>query len=184
MFGIGMGPSNEEKGAYQSLYGTSGTAANMGMGDLSASTDFMKAILSGDPAKIGQVLGPQIRAVKEQGQQAKQTAAEFGNRSGGGNARMQRIDDTTRSNINDMIASLTGSAVSGLNSTGGSLLGMGMNGFGTSFDMAKTMQDQRAAKWNDIFSSAASIATGVLGGLPGNPGGFLDIASNTTGAMS
>jgi hypothetical protein len=164
MFGIGMGPSSEENQAYQSTFGTAGWSANQGMQDIGTSTQFMQAILSGDPTKIGQVLGPQIRAITQQGQQQKETAAQFGNRGGGTNAAMQRIGDTTRQGVNDLVSNLTGTALSGLNSTGEYLLGTGMSGFGNAFSQAKTMADQRASKWNDIFKSIGDVATGALTG--------------------
>jgi hypothetical protein len=182
VFGIDQGPSTQENTQYGNLTSTSGFAANAGEGDLTASSDFMKSILSGDPAKIGQVLGPQIRAIQGQGQQKKQTLAQFGNRGGGTNATAQTIGDNTRSSINDMISSLTGSAVSGLNNTGQNLLGMGMSGFGTAFGEANTMQQQRAAKWNDIFSSIGDTA-GMVAGFPGIGKGLSQGLDSVAGAF-
>lgn len=156
----------------------------MGLGDVNQSSDFMKAILSGDPTKIGQVLGPQIRGIQQQGVQAKKTTAEFHNRGGGTNASLQRIGDTTRSSIQDLISSLTGSAVSGLASTGMGLLNNAQSGFATGFDEAKTMHDQNAAKWNDIFKSITSIGAGVVGGIPAGAGSVADIGSNILGAAA
>src|SRR5271170_7772544 len=110
-FGIDEGPSGQEGQQYQNLSGLSSTEANLGLGDLNESQDFMNAILSGDPTKIGQVLGPQIKSIQGQGQQQKQTLGQFGTRSGGSNATAQNIDDKTRGSINDMISSLTGSSL-------------------------------------------------------------------------
>jgi hypothetical protein len=53
-----------------------------------------------------------------------------------------------------------------LNSTGQNLFTAGQSGFGVGFDQAKTMHDQNMAKWNDIFSSIGSVASGVAG-MPG-----------------
>lgn len=166
MFGIGMGTSGEEKKQHSNLSGASTWASNEGMKDITASTDFMKAILSGDPTKIGQVLGPQIKAIQEQGVQQKATNTQFHNRGGGTNATNQRIGDNTRSSVNDLISSVTGTAVSGLNSTGTSLFSAGQSGFETSFNQAKTMHDENMAKWDDIFKSIGSVASGVAG-MPG-----------------
>lgn len=152
----------------------------MGLGDLSTSTDFMKSILSGDPTKIAQVLGPQIRAIQEQGTQQKKTTAEFGNRGGGTNATNQRIGDTTRSQINDLISSLTGSSVNSLASTGSSLLSTGLSGFGTAFNAANVMQGQSASKWNDIFKSIGSVIAGA-GAFPGVSKGFSQGANAIAG---
>jgi hypothetical protein len=166
-FGIDMGPSTAEGTQYNNLSGLSSTEANMGLGDLSQSQNFMESILSGDPTKIGQILGPQIKAIQGQGQQQKQTQAQFGNRSGGTNASNQTIDDKTRGSINDLISSLTGSAVSGLNNTGLSLTGQAQSGFGTAFNQANTMQAQRAAMFNDLFKSIGDTATGFATGFGG-----------------
>ena len=164
MFGIAEGPSGNQNQQFNNLSGVSSTAANMGLSDIGQSTDFMSAILSGDPAKIGQVLGPQIAGIQGQGQQRKQTNAEFGNRSGGTNATNQTIDDSTRTQTNDLISNLTGSAVSGLANTGTNLLNTGVSGFGTSFSEATTLQNEQANKINDIFSSIGNVVTGAVTG--------------------
>ena len=182
-FGLSVGPSGQEGQQYQNLAGLSNTEANIGLGDLNQSQGFMSAILSGDPAKIGQVLGPQIQGIQGQGQQKIQTNAQFGNRSGGTNASNQTAADTTRSNINNMVSSLTGSAVSGLNNNGLSLTNSAQSGFGTAFNQANTMQQQSAKQWNDLIGGISSVAGGVLGALPGNAGGGLDIASNMFGSL-
>ena len=89
MFGIGFGPSSQEK----NQYGETGALANFATGegekDILASDNFWQAILSGDPSKISQVLGPQISGINKRAQQQKKTAGEFGNRGGGTNAGMQ-----------------------------------------------------------------------------------------------
>ena len=130
----------------------------------------MQAILSGDPAKIGQFLGPQEQAITGQAQQKKQTNAQFGNRGGGTNAQNQTIGDQSTQGINTLISSLTGSAVSGLSSAGQNLLGQGMSGFQNAFGDATQMQQQSANQWNDIFNSVASVGSAVAGGV-GNIGG-------------
>ena len=134
----------------------------------------MQAILSGDPAKIGQFLGPQEQAITGQAQQKKQTNAQFGNRGGGTNAQNQTIGDQSTQGINNLISSLTGSAVSGLSSAGQNLLGQGMSGFQNAFGDATQMQQQSANQWNDIFNSVASVGGAVAGGVGniGDPGNF------------
>lgn len=136
---FGFGGTSDENQQYQNLSGTSSTAANLGLSDLNSSSGFMQAILSGDPAKIGQVLSPQIKAIQDQGQQKLQTNAQFGNRGGGTNASNQTTGDQTRTGVQNMISSLTGSAVSGLSTQGTSTLNSGMSGFGTSFNEAQAM---------------------------------------------
>jgi hypothetical protein len=172
-FGIDEGPSGQENSAYNNIFGTSQFAANEGQQDVTSSDAFMNAILSGDPTKIGQFLGPQIKAIQGQAQQKKQTNAQFGNRGGGTNAQNQTIGDQTTSGINNLISSLTGTALSGLSSTGQNLLGQGMQGFQSAFGDAAQMQTQRANQWNDIFNSAASVAAAPFtGGASLGYGGF------------
>lgn len=172
-FGIDQGVSGQENQQYNNLFGLSGFAANEGQQDVGTSDAFFNAILSGDPAKIGQFLGPQERAIQGQEQQKKQVNAQFGNRGGGTNAQNQTIGDQSTQSINDMISQLTGSAVSGLSSTGQNLLDQAQSGFGTAFNEGQTMQAQNAAQWNDIFNSAASVAAAPFtGGASLGFGGF------------
>jgi hypothetical protein len=184
MFGIYTGPGNEEKAQYGNLSQASGFATNLGESDVLASSNFMNSILSGDPTRVAGVLAPQISAAKKSAQSDLATRTMFGDRTGGNTAANASTSDKVHSDITDLIGSLTGSAASGLGSTGSSLLGSGMSGFSTLFDEGKTLQAQRAAKLNDIFSSSAGVASSVLGAIPGNPGGFADIGSNVAGGLS
>lgn len=183
-FGIGMGPSREEQQSYGGLFGNAGFASNLGQRNLTSSSDFMNDLLSGDPSKIGQVLAPQIDAIKGRAQQQKNNLAEFGTRSGGTTSAAAGIDSGVNEQITDLTGNLIGGAASNLMSSGENLLNLGTSGFGNAFSAAKTMQDQNAAKWNDLIGSIAGVAGGVLGGLPGNAGSFLDVASNVAGGMS
>jgi len=174
-----MGPSQNEKNTYGDLLSSSGFATNLGESDLSSSSDFMKAILSGDSSKISQALAPQISGAKTRAQQQKKTTAEFGTRSGGTAASMAGIDDATHASITDLIGTLTGGAASSLSSTGAGLLNSGMSGYGTAFNEAKTMQEQNQAKMGDIFGSIGNIA-GVVGNfVPGIGGQILKGAAGT-----
>jgi len=184
MFGIGVGPSSQEKSQYNALNASSSFATNLGESDLSKSSNFFSTILSGDQSKIAQLISPEANTMKQQAGQRKATTAQFGTRSGGTAAAGQAIDTSTLGSINSMISSLMGTSASNLASTGSSALGMGMQGTQAAFGEAKTMQEQSAAKWNDIFKSAASVAGSVMGALPGNAGGFLDKASNIAGGLS
>jgi hypothetical protein len=166
MFGVGFGPSKNEKSNYNALSGFAGFAGGHGEKDIGTAEDWMQGILSGDPAKISKLLGPQIKGIQDRAQQTKQTAAEFGNRSGGTNASMQMVDDNVHSDINSMIDSLTGGAVSQIGSMGQNLLGMGMQGEHAAFGDAKTMQEQEQAKWKDIFDSISGVV-GAVAGMPG-----------------
>src|ERR1700754_3356812 len=96
-FGIGQGTTGEQSDSFGGLYGNSGFASNLGEKNLTTSSDFMNDILSGDPTKIGQVLAPQIDAIKGRAQQQKNNLAEFGNRSGGTNSAASSIDSGVNS---------------------------------------------------------------------------------------
>jgi hypothetical protein len=184
MFGIDMGPSKQENSQYNNLTAASGFATGAGESDLTASNTFMQDILSGDPTKVSQALAPEISGQQKQVQQQKDQAAQFGSRSGGTAATIANADTAGRSNIINLEGGLMGHSADSLASTGTSLLGTGISGDATGFGEASKLQAQRAAKFNDIFSSSASLAAGVLGALPGAAGGFLDAASNIAGGMS
>lgn len=145
---------------------------NTGESDINQAGGFWSSILSGDPTKIGQVLGPQIQAIQGQGQQQKQTLGQFGNRSGGTNAKAQTIGDTSRSEVNNLVGNLTGAAASNLGSMGQNLLSQGTSALGQQVQ-ASQLQMQN---WNNsilgglaggISSTLGKAATGGLGLLPG-----------------
>jgi hypothetical protein len=162
MFGIDVGPSSGETGATSALTGESGFAGSVGQGLLSNSSGFMNALLSGDQGKIAELLAPQIGNISKQANQKTQTNAEFGSRSGGTNASNQNTMDTARSSVNDMISSLTGSAISGAASTGTNLLDLSMAGYNDVFNQNATEQQQRASKVNDIWGSSAAVASSLM----------------------
>ena len=183
-FGIDMGVSDQQKSNYGNLTNASGFATNLGEKDLGASSKFMTDILSGDVGKITQALAPQIGAAKSSAQQQNKQNAEFGTRSGGTAASTAATNDKVHSDITNLIGKLTGGAASSLGSQGSGLLNTGIAGDKEGYDLAHQMQQQKEAKFNDIISSSAQVAAGVMGGLPGNPGGALDIGSNIAGGLS
>jgi len=181
MFGIGEGVTGQEQSQYNNLTAGSAFATSQGEGDLTASSDFMRGLLSGDPTKVAQALAPQISAIRGRNEQAKDTTAQFGNRSGGSTATVAGIDTAGRSDITNLTGSATNAAASSLASTGTALTGLGLEGDQAGFGEAKTMQEQQAAKWNDILKSIASFAaapftggaslSGVIPGIGGKTGG-------------
>jgi hypothetical protein len=156
-FGIGEGPSSGEIGQFNATAGIGNFGTTQGEEATATANNFWESILSGDPGKISQVLGPQESAINKQGQQQKKTLSEFGNRSGGTNAQAQSIDDTTRSSINDLISRLTGGAASALGASGESLLSTGLSAHTAAFSEADTIHQQRSAQLNDIFKSIAGF---------------------------
>jgi hypothetical protein len=182
-FGVDMGVSDQQKSNYGNLTNAAGFATNLGEKDLGASSKFMTDILSGDVGKITQALAPQIGAAKSSAQQQNKQNAEFGTRSGGTAASTAATNDKVHSDITNLIGQLTGGAASSLSSVGDSLLGKGMKGDEVGYDIAKDMQQQKEAKFNDIISSSAAVAaapftggaslTGLVsGGNSGMSGGF------------
>ena len=181
-FGIDMAPSGQEQSQYGALTGASGFATGLGESDLSASSKFMQAILSGDASKISQALAPQISSAKTSAAQTQKTNAEMGNRSGGTAASNNAASDKVHSDITDLIGGLTGNAASSLGSQGSGLLGQGMEGEEAGFGEAKTMQQQRAAKWNDLFNSIGSTF-GAVAGMPGVSKGFAQGLNSIGGSL-
>lgn len=108
--------------ASSSLLNTGSQATGQGMGDISSAAGFWNNILSGGGTKA---LAPQISGIQQQGQQKLQSLGQFGTRSGGTAAEAATTADTTRSSINDLIQSLTGSAATNLGSIGQNLLNTG-----------------------------------------------------------
>lgn len=108
--------------AASSLMTTGTQATGQGMADVGAASNFFNQILSGGASRV---LAPQISSIEKQQQQQVQSAGQFGTRSGGTAASMQAAGDVTRGQINDLIASMTGTAASNLSSIGTNLLGIG-----------------------------------------------------------
>lgn len=176
MFGIGHGPSGDEKKEFGKLSGLADFATSHGEGDISASDNFWKSILSGDPSKISQVLGPEISGINNRAQQKKKTANEFGDRGGGTNAGNQMADDETRGEIDKMMSSLTSSAAGILGSQGSNLLGQGVGAHEGAFQESNIIHDQNQSKWDDLFKSIAQIASSFGGG--GVSGAIGDIGTS------
>lgn len=174
MFGIDMGPSSQEQGQYNLLNSSSQFATGLGQKNLTQSSEFFSNLLN-DPTKA---LAPEISAQQKQVGQANKTNAEFGTRSGGTAAAGQAADSTARGNIINLMGNTQTGAASSLATTGSNLLSSGMSGEEAGFNEAGTIQKQKASQWSDLISSIGSVAGGVVGALPGNPGGTGDILSN------
>lgn len=125
--GIFTGSSPTLQGDINNAGNINGFGTAVGEGDINEASGFYNDLLSGNQAKEAQILAPEIGNIQKQGQQQVQTAAEFGNRSGGTNASAQQNIDSQRSNVNDMISKLTGSAASGLAGIGENALNTGLN---------------------------------------------------------
>jgi hypothetical protein len=185
-FGIGQGPSSAENAEFSSLAQIGNFTGGEGEGDILASDNFWKSILSGDPGQISKVLGPEFSAINKRGQEQKKTSSEFGTRSGGTNAFMQTADDTTRSSVDALTSDLTSKAATTLGATGANLLGTSVGAHEGAFSAANTIQGQHAAQMNDLFKSIAAVAaapftggaslgaTGSSGSTSGGTGNWWD----------
>jgi len=142
-----------------------GDTSSQGVSDVSDASNFFHSILSGNASKV---LAPQISSIQKQGQQKIQSLSQFGNRGGGTNAAMQTTGDTTRSSINDFIASLTGSAAGGIASLGSSLISQGLGAYAQQADVSQTqMQNwQNSILGSGITSGISALESYGLGKLP------------------
>ncbi len=141
------------------LTSTGSQLTGAGQADTGAASNFFQNILNGGASKV---LAPQISSIQKQGQQQLQTLSQFGNRSGGTNAAAQQVGSNTNANINDLIASLTGSSAQSLGSLGTNLLNIGSNDTlgGAQLTLQnKSMFDQLLAS---IGQGAGSAATKSL----------------------
>jgi hypothetical protein len=167
-FGSLFGGSNPTIGAGMKQAGqTSQWASAKGQGLTGQAGDFYSGLLSGDPKAMSKLLAPQIATQQQQGQQAKQTASQFGNRSGGTNAAMQTIDDKTRANLGSMISSLTASGAAGAADIGKSLIDTGL----TSLGMQVNMSQQQMENWSNsilgkgVTQAASTAESAALGAM-------------------
>ena len=138
LFGGSNPTLNQDIGQFGQI---GGFATGLGESNLSQASNFWSSILSGDQSKIAKTLGPEIGAIQQQGQQQRNTAAQFGNRGGGTNAAMQTSSDQSRAQINQMISQLFGGAASNLGSLGAGLLGQGQSAYGQ--QVAASQQQMR-----------------------------------------
>jgi len=132
-----------------------GTASQLGTNNATAGSNFFSSLLSGDSSKIATALAPAISAGQQGAQQQKAETAQFSNRSGGNNAKMQTIDSATRGNITNMVGGMQSGAASTLLSSGQSLLGTALGGYG---QQAQLSQDQMKNWESSILGSGITGA--------------------------
>lgn len=166
-FGIGEGPSRQEGQEYGALGNIGSFATSTGEGDVSAASDFWKAILSGDSTQLSRFLGPAYSNISKRGGEELKTLQEFGTRSGGTAAAGQQVGDEMRREASSVEGAALSGAASGLASIGSGLLSTGASAHEAAFSAARTIQEQKAAKYNDIFKSIMSVASVVIPGIGG-----------------
>ncbi len=142
-----------------SLGSIASNATNLGTADTNAASNFFNSILSGNQQKIGQALAPQIAGIQGREQQSKQTASQFGNRSGGINASMQMAGDTANANLTNLVGSLTGGAASGLAGIGAQQQGLGLQ----AYQQQEGVSQEQLSNWqNSIFGGVADAGVNKL----------------------
>ena len=182
-FGIGMGPSTQEKQQYGQLTADAGWATGQGESDIAQSSKFMSDILSGDPTRTAQALAPQISGMQQRAEQQKDTIAQTGNRSGGHTAKVASIDAGTRGEVTNLVGGLTTHAADSLGAMGSDLFGKGMAGTETAFGEAKTMHDQNMSRIGDLVSSISKTVMGAAKGAQ-NGGGWSGAAGGAIGGAA
>jgi len=157
--GIGMGINPTLKAGIKQAGQTSTFANTKGQGLTGQAGDFYSTLLGGDPRAMSKLLAPQIGTMQKQGQQQKQTMAQFGTRSGGTTAAGQSIDDSTRANISNMISSLTGTAAGGAQQMGQNLIDTGLKALGQQVDYSQ----QQLENWsNSVLGQGLAKGAGFL----------------------
>jgi hypothetical protein len=131
-------------------------ATSLGESNLTAGTNFDKAIVSGDATKTMQALAPIVSAEKTSAAQSNKTAAEFGTRSGGTAASTAATTDKVHGDITNLIGSLTGNAANSLTSSGGNLLNQGESADVSSAQLSQ----QRFDNWKSSI-----LGQGIAGGV-------------------
>lgn len=134
-----------------------GFATGLGMSNLTAGSNWMQNIISGDPSKIGQALAPEISAQQGQINQQNKQTAEFGSRSGGTASANASAQAGGRGNIINLVGGLQSGTANSLTNTGAGLLNTGTSAYTTQADMSQ----QRMQNWSDsIFGLGITKAAG------------------------
>ena len=151
LFGGSNPTLNKQIGDMTSL---AGNATSTGLGDLNTASSFFRDILNNGGKKV---LAPQISSIQKQGGQQLNTLFQFGNRGGGTNATAQTVGDRTRAGVNDLVASLTSGAASGVAGVGENLLNAGVDASKT----AVSYSQQQMQNWMDsILGKGLSTSAG------------------------
>jgi hypothetical protein len=129
-------------------------SSGQGESDTLASSDFMKAILSGDSSKISAVLGPQISNIRNSAQTQNKTTEEKGTRSGGTAALTAAENDKAHSDIASLIANLTGKSASSLGTMGENLFSQA----GPLLKEQTDMSEKRQQNWANSIGGHVMIS--------------------------
>jgi len=158
---LDFGPSSQEKKGYNQLSAASNFGVGLGEADATQASQWMSDLISGDPTKVSRALAPQISAIQNRTQQAKDTTAQFSPRSGGTAAATADLGRNARADITNLTGHETGQAVSGLASLGANLYSTGTSGLNASFDAARNMHNDTIAEIMALIKAAAGAAGGA-----------------------
>ena len=139
-------------------------STGLGEGSAGKGLKWFSDILSGDQSKISKALAPEFAQIQGQKQQQKNTTAQFGNRSGGNNAAMQRLDDKSRAMQNDLVSRLQSGAAGTMTGAGLSLINEGLNADTTQSQLS---QEQLSNWQNSLFGGALQGAMKIGLGAAG-----------------
>jgi hypothetical protein len=164
-----------------------------GQKGLDLAQNYFNALLSNDPGKIAQAVGPSISALTGQSQQQRIGEAEFGNRSGGSNAAIQALTTNTSAEITNLINSLIPQAATQAGQLGAQREGLGLQSLtqagttaGELAGQAQTARQMDVAREAQMGGSIAGLLTNVGGsiyqGLQGG-GGAGDVLSSVIGGL-
>jgi hypothetical protein len=162
------------------------TGAGTGLG---TAQNFFQSLLQGGGT---QVLAPQISQIQQQAGQQRATTAQFQGRSGGTAAYNQMIDVNTQGQIDNLIASLTGTGAAGLVSASQALGNLGLGTLQTGVTAAGELGQLSGASYEAAkarqqanIGAAISLATlgvgGAMGLGPSGTTGLQGILSGITG---
>lgn len=151
----------------------SGFSQGIGQGDTTTASNYYRNLLSGDPSLEAKALAPQISAQQQQEQQARNSLAQFGNRSGGTGGAMQALASQGRGNIINALGGLQSGAAGNLANIGQANLGLAAS---DNAEQAQQSQQRMQNYMNSILGKGISAGIGGLeayglGGLGGVPGG-------------
>jgi hypothetical protein len=173
------------------LFGSGSSLLQTGLTDTAKASRYYSDILSGDPTKIMAAAAPEIKSITGQVDQQKKEATITGNRAGGTNAGLQKLEDTTRGQIGDVTAKQKPIAASGLERTGAEVsrlgiseTGLALGAEGTAASTASTLEsnainsrqvsqkihDEAVAAWTKLITEAISMIPTGGTSLPASPG--------------
>lgn len=129
-----------------------------GQGNLTSAADYFKALMSGDQAKMSQVLAPQISVIKGQNQQRINTLSQFGNRSGGTNAATQSLQEDATRSIQQLFDMLGPEAAKEVGAIGSAQEGAGTNLLNLSRGAASDLSANAGGTRSEDRASEAALA--------------------------